>query len=77
MTKDEFESAVSAGVIMWEARVRASIASTPEDHVRAILKVALGRLAESDLEYCPYDCDLCHSDDCPCDRLGCAGYVAT
>lgn len=24
-------------------------------------------------EYCPFDCDNCHSDTCPCDRLGCAG----
>lgn len=23
---------------------------------------------------CPFDCDNCHDDDCPCDRLGCAGY---
>lgn len=23
--------------------------------------------------HCPYDCDSCHSYDCPCDRLGCAG----
>lgn len=25
---------------------------------------------------CPFDCDRCHSDECPCDRLGCAGSVA-
>lgn len=25
-------------------------------------------------DVCPYDCDYCHSEDCPCDRLGCAGY---
>lgn len=25
---------------------------------------------------CPFDCDGCHSEDCPCDRLGCAGSVA-
>lgn len=24
-------------------------------------------------EVCPYDCDGCHDEDCPCDRLGCAG----
>lgn len=24
--------------------------------------------------FCPFDCDSCHSDDCPCDRLGCAGH---
>lgn len=24
-------------------------------------------------EFCPFDCDNCHSDTCPCDRLGCAG----
>lgn len=23
--------------------------------------------------FCPYDCDNCHDDECPCDRLGCAG----
>jgi len=26
-------------------------------------------------EFCPYDCDSCHGEDCPCDRLGCAGSV--
>jgi hypothetical protein len=26
-----------------------------------------------ELEHCPYDCDNCHSDECPCDRSGCAG----
>lgn len=25
-------------------------------------------------EVCPYDCDSCHDDECPCPRLGCAGY---
>lgn len=24
-------------------------------------------------DHCPYDCDRCHDEDCPCDRLGCAG----
>ena len=23
--------------------------------------------------YCPWDCDHCHDDECPCDRLGCEG----
>lgn len=22
---------------------------------------------------CPYDCDSCHGEDCPCDRIGCDG----
>lgn len=30
---------------------------------------------ETKIEYCPYDCDHCHNDECPCDRVGCAGYV--
>jgi hypothetical protein len=25
---------------------------------------------------CPWDCDSCHDEDCPCDRLGCAGSEA-
>lgn len=25
---------------------------------------------------CPFDCDRCHDEDCPCDRLGCAGSEA-
>lgn len=24
-------------------------------------------------DHCPYDCDSCHDEDCPCDRMGCAG----
>ncbi len=28
-----------------------------------------------DAEVCPHDCDNCHGEDCPCDRLGCAGSV--
>jgi hypothetical protein len=24
-------------------------------------------------DVCPFDCDHCHDEDCPCDRLGCAG----
>lgn len=31
------------------------------------------QIAEMDPFYCPYDCDSCHSDECPCDRLGCEG----
>lgn len=23
---------------------------------------------------CPYDCDNCHDESCPCERLGCAGF---
>jgi hypothetical protein len=23
--------------------------------------------------HCPWDCDGCHDDECPCDRMGCAG----
>lgn len=23
--------------------------------------------------FCPYDCDSCHDESCPCDRLGCEG----
>lgn len=26
--------------------------------------------------HCPYDCDSCHDDECPCGRLGCAGSEA-
>lgn len=22
---------------------------------------------------CPFDCDACHGDNCPCDRFGCEG----
>ena len=22
---------------------------------------------------CPYDCDGCHGEECPCERMGCAG----
>lgn len=75
MTKEEFERAVTAGVLVWENRLNMGLTSTAEEHIRAILLVALDSLAESDLEYCPYDCDHCHNEDCPCDRLGCAGYV--
>lgn len=32
-------------------------------------------VAGSSAYVCPYDCDGCHSEDCPCDRLGCAGWV--
>jgi hypothetical protein len=42
-------------------------ASLPE---RERLEAALSLLGAV---YCPFDCDSCHSDDCPCDRLGCAG----
>lgn len=24
-------------------------------------------------DVCPFDCDSCHGEDCPCDRLGCEG----
>lgn len=24
-------------------------------------------------DVCPYDCDVCHDSECPCDRAGCAG----
>jgi hypothetical protein len=27
-------------------------------------------------DVCPFDCDSCHDEDCPCDRLGCAGSEA-
>lgn len=45
----------------------------PERWATAIQVIAgLRKLLEWP-EFCPYDCDNCHSDECPCDRLGCAG----
>jgi len=31
---------------------------------------------EPEPDVCPFDCDSCHDEDCPCDRLGCAGSEA-
>lgn len=36
---------------------------------RKILEAAVPQLTD----ICPWDCDGCHSSDCPCDRMGCAG----
>lgn len=45
-------------------------------HERANAKLAgtFDALRETAPTVCPYDCDSCHGDDCPCERLGCAGY---
>jgi hypothetical protein len=75
MIDDKFERAVTAGVIAWENRARVKFVSTAEEHVRAIMTAAYVQLIEDNMpDVCPFDCDLCHSDDCPCDRLGCAGH---
>lgn len=42
-----------------------------EDHLAGVLLPLIN--TESYPEYCPYDCDGCHDEDCPCDRMGCAG----
>lgn len=31
-------------------------------------------LALDTMGVCPFDCDHCHGEDCPCERLGCAGH---
>lgn len=43
--------------------------------VAQTLAAVLTRWEELRPYVCPFDCDRCHDDDdCPCDRLGCAGY---
>lgn len=29
------------------------------------------------LGICPWDCDSCHDEDCPCTRMGCKGSGTT
>jgi hypothetical protein len=43
--------------------------STPGTKPRDVAE----RIAQMDPLYCPWDCDHCHSEDCPCDRAGCSG----
>lgn len=47
----------------------ATAMSTPGTRPREVAE----QIAQLDPLYCPYDCDNCHSEDCPCDRMGCAG----
>jgi hypothetical protein len=44
----------------------------PDSGQRGVQNIVAAALAERP-EYCPYDCDSCHDEDCPCDRMGCAG----
>lgn len=37
------------------------------------LKVRAQEIAAPAVQVCPFDCDGCHDEDCPCDRSGCAG----
>lgn len=46
----------------------------PGADIRKVLASVLTRWEEIRPQVCPYDCDGCHDDECPCDRLGCAGY---
>lgn len=32
-----------------------------------------GNMLKVDADVCPFDCDGCHGDGCPCTRLGCEG----
>lgn len=42
---------------------------------RELLAEAITRWEQIRPQVCPFDCDSCHDDDqCPCERLGCAGY---
>ena len=47
-----------------------------DEELEELLAAVLSRWEQIRPQVCPYDCDGCHSDECPCDRLGCAGYVA-
>lgn len=62
-----------------EARLRTALEGfMPDAQLVNQLVVSLrftARVAwDKGAEVCPYDCDNCHSEDCPCDRLGCAGH---
>jgi hypothetical protein len=60
---------INAEIVKW--------ASEPESIVFPLPMANLAeRLFDLRPAYCPYDCDPCHDDTCPCDRAGCAGTVA-
>lgn len=42
-----------------------------ERHLAGELVVA--GYAKPGPDVCPYDCDSCHGEECPCDRMGCEG----
>lgn len=44
----------------------------PEARLNAAI-IMIEALLEQ-VEICPFDCDPCHGDNCPCDRVGCEGY---
>lgn len=46
-----------------------------DEGARELLAAVLTRWEELRPEWCPYDCDGCHHEECPCDRMGCAGWV--
>lgn len=48
--------------------------TTPEHQALAVLDAINAASEEEEEEVCPFDCDSCHGDGCPCDRLGCEGY---
>ena len=58
-------------------RMRTALKFISPDDITPPAKRMLEKILDEEQEkpeVCPYDCDVCHDEDCPCDRLGCAGY---
>jgi hypothetical protein len=76
---------VERQLLALQAQVQAAWAEDPRYHqdltyvMRQQLRARWLEIYEAlkngtDEYVCPHDCDICHGDDCPCDRLGCEGF---
>ena len=55
----------------WSAQLAREVQLDASTAVRIAKALDAAGYYKSDV--CPYDCDGCHDENCPCDRLGCAG----
>lgn len=47
------------------------------EHYLHVASMVIAEIGPDDAEdeVCPFDCDSCHGDGCPCERVGCDGDV--
>lgn len=66
---------VPAEVMTRAHELQANIAGTRYgcDGLEAVVEMAYQAGRQASAEVCPYDCDPCHGDECPCPRAGCQG----
>lgn len=62
-------AAINAEIVKWASESGSATTPLPFSGLAE-------RLFDLRPAWCPYDCDSCHDDECPCERSGCAGEVA-